>query len=322
MKSPEQQLQRRVPWARLSLCATAATLHNLWHTADMKTSLVTILVACLLGVPAMASADITSDIQVKEDGTFIGKNIKVMQKADGNLFTRATWSLMYVRITVITAKDTVFLRAYGEPATVNDIKEGDLIDIEGKLSSGEGVLVIKPSKIRNVSLMRADKDFKGKVTGVSLGDQTMSLTRTDASTTTLKLTATTTISKGVRLIAPADVQTGDSIMSAQGEYDYKTNTLKARKIEVYQDPAVFNGRNFQGTLKALSASTLPTVATVTIDGNDYLVYLPANTAVLNTAKKAAQLARFVVGDTVRLFGTIRPANLKEIDAEVFRDLAF
>ncbi|MBP9668913.1 MAG: hypothetical protein KBE09_01350 [Candidatus Pacebacteria bacterium] len=288
----------------------------------MKTSLLSVMVACLFALPAVASADITSDIQVREDGTFIGKNIKVMQKADGNLFTRATWSLMYVRITVITAKDTVFLRAYGEPATVNDIKEGDLIDIEGKLSSGEGVLVIKPTKIRNVSLMRADKDFKGKVTGVSLGDQTMNLIRPDSSTTTLKLTATTTISKGVRLITAADVQVGDSIVSAQGEYDYKTNTLKARKIEVYQDPTVFSGKNFQGTLKALSASTPPTVATVTIEGSDYLVYLPVGTTVLNTAKKPAQLARFVVGDTVRLFGAIRPANLKEIDAEVIRDLAF
>ncbi len=288
----------------------------------MKTSLLTVLALILFTLPLSASADVTSDIQVREDGTFVGKNIRVMQKADGNLFTRATWSLMYVRITVITAKDTVFLRAYGEPATVSDIKEGDLIDIEGKLSSGEGVLVIKPSKIRNVSLMRADKDFKGKVIVVSAGDQTISLTRTDASTTTLKLTATTTISKGVRLIAISDIDAGDSVVSAQGEYDYKTNTLKARKIEVYQDPVVFQGRNFQGTLKALSASTLPTVATVTIEGSDYLVYLPASTTVLNTAKKAAQLARFVVGDTVRIFGTIRPANLKEIDAEVFRDLAF
>ncbi len=288
----------------------------------MKTLLPTVLLTLLFALPLSASADVTSDIQVREDGTFVGKNIRVMQKADGNLFTRATWSLMYVRITVITAKDTVFLRAYGEPATVNDIKEGDLIDIEGKLSSGEGVLVIKPTKIRNVSLMRADKDFKGKVTSVSAGDQAISMMRTDASTTTLKLTATSTISKGVRLITINDVRAGDSIVSAQGEYDYKSNILKARKIEVYQDPAVFQGKNFQGTLKALSASTLPTVATVTIEGSDYLVYLPANTAVLNTAKKAAQLARFVVGDTVRIFGTIRPANLKEIDAEVFRDLAF
>lgn len=288
----------------------------------MKSSLASLFLLGVFLLPAVAAADITSDIQVKEDGTFIGKNIKVMQKADGNLFTRATWSLMYVRITVITGKDTVFLRAYGEPATVNDIKEGDLLDIEGKLSSGEGVLVIKPSKIRNVSLMRADKDFKGKVKEVSLGDQTISLARPDFSTTTLKLTATTTISKGVRLITLADVRAGDAIVSAQGEYDYKTNTLKARKIDVYQDPSVFSGKNFQGTLKALSASSLPTVATVAIDGADYLVYLPATATILNNAKKPAQLARFVVGDTVRLFGAIRPANLKEIDAEVFRDLTF
>jgi hypothetical protein len=59
-----------------------------------------------------------------------------------------------------------------------------------------------------------------------------------------------------------------------------------------------------------------------IDGTTYTVHLSAKTSVLNTAKKPANLVRFVVGDTVRLFGAIRKDSLTTIDAEVIRDLAF
>jgi tRNA(Ile2) C34 agmatinyltransferase TiaS len=44
--------------------------------------------------------------------------------------------------------------------------------------------------------------------------------------------------------------------------------------------------------------------------------------VLNNAKKKTTLSRFVVGDTVRMYGSIRQNNLSEIDVDTIRDLAF
>ncbi len=287
----------------------------------MKYALLTII-GVLLSVPVLAHADITSDIQVKPDGSFVGKNMVLMQRNEGNFFTRATWGQMFVRVTVISTGDTTFTRSYGESATVNDFKVGDLLDIEGKLSSGEGVLTVAPKNIRNVSLIRAEKQFTGTVSGTSVGDMTVQLLRKKEGPTTLQLTSTTTITKGARTITLSDIQKGDTILSASGEYDYGKNVLKATSIDVFQDPSLFVPKNFQGTLKSLSASTLPTVATISIDGVDYTVYLGAKTAVLNTAKKPAQLVRFVVGDTVRLYGAIRKDTLTAIDAEVIRDLAF
>jgi hypothetical protein len=280
------------------------------------------LTGLVLSLPLHVHADITSDIQVKTNGDFVGKNLVVMQRNDGNFFMRATWGQMFVRVTVVSTPETVFTRAYGEAATVADFKVGDLVDVDGKLSSGEGVLTVTPKSIRNVSLVRAEKQFSGVVTSVLLGDKRIELSRTKDTPITLQLTATTTVTKGVRTIALSDVVKGDKIVNALGEYDYSTKVLKASSIEVYQDQKVFAPRNFQGTLQSLSASTLPTVATVLIDGTTYTVHLSAKTSVLNTAKKPANLVRFVVGDTVRLFGAIRKDSLTTIDAEVIRDLAF
>jgi hypothetical protein len=229
---------------------------------------------------------------------------------------------MFVRVTVVSTPETTLSRAYGEVATASDFKVGDLVDVEGKLSSGEGVLTVSPKSIRNVSLVRAEKQFAGVVTNVVVGDNRIELSRSKDTPITIQLSATTTITKGVRTIALSDIAKGDNIVNAIGEYDYSTKILKATSIEVYQDPKVFAPRNFQGTLQSLSASTLPTVATVLIDGTVYTVHLSTKTAVLNNAKKPANLVRFVVGDTVRLYGSIRKDSLTTIDAEVIRDLAF
>lgn len=280
------------------------------------------LIGLMVVLPGFTYADITSDIQVKTDGSFVGKNLVVMQRNDGNFFMRATWGQMFVRVTVVSTPETTLSRAYGEVATASDFKVGDLVDVEGKLSSGEGVLTVSPKSIRNVSLVRAEKQFAGVVTNVVVGDNRIELSRSKDTPITIQLSATTTITKGVRTIALSDIAKGDNIVNAIGEYDYSTKILKATSIEVYQDPKVFAPRNFQGTLQSLSASTLPTVATVLIDGTVYTVHLSTKTAVLNNAKKPANLVRFVVGDTVRLYGSIRKDSLTTIDAEVIRDLAF
>lgn len=287
----------------------------------MKYALLT-FIGLLVSLPMYTYADITSDIQVKTDGSFVGKNLVVMQRNDGNFFMRATWGQMFVRVTVVSTPETTFSRAYGEAATTNDFKVGDLVDVEGKLSSGEGVLTVTPKSIRNASLMRAEKQFGGVVTNVVVGDKRIELSRTKDTPITIQLSATTTITKGVRTIPLTDVVKGDKIVNAVGEYDYSTKILKATSVDVYQDQKVFAPRNFQGALQSLSASTLPTVATVLVDGTVYTVHLSEKTSVLNNAKKPANLVRFVVGDTVRLYGAIRKDSLTTIDAEVIRDLAF
>ena len=85
---------------------------------------------------------------------------------------------------------------------------------------------------------------------------------------------------------------------------------------------MFAPRNFEGTLKSISGTTLPATLVVTVSGTDYTVYLAKTTVVLKKNRSAATLGRFVVDDTVRFYGAIRQANFTEIDAEIVRDLNF
>ena len=276
-----------------------------------------------LGAGAAYAAS-PSEIHITPDGIFSATNVVVYQKAGtSNFFSRVTWGDAYVRVTVLANKDTVITKAHGEPATVNDIREKDVLDVEGKLSSGEGALTIKATRIRDTSLQVESKNISGTVVSVNTGSSSLVLSnKTFGATTTVTLSPSAIIQKGVRTIGLGDVLPGDTILSASGAYDYTKNAFSTLLIEVYQDKSIFTPRNFQGTLKNISATTLPTTLTVKVGDTDYTVYTTESSDVFNSRRQPASLSRFVVGDTVRFYGAIRETNFEEIDAEIVRDLNF
>lgn len=276
----------------------------------------------LSAAPAYAAAP--SDIHIRPDGIFSATNVVVYQKAGtSNFFSRVTWGDAYVRVTVLAGKDTVITKAHGEPATVGDIREKDVLDVEGELSSGEGALTIKAARIRDTSLQVESKTLSGTVVSVNAKNSSLVLSnQMFGATTTVILSPSTTIQKGVRAISLSDVSAGDKILSASGSYDYPKNAFSAGSIEVHQDKNIFTPRNFEGTLTSISVAALPAALTVTVGNTDYTVYIAEGSSVLNSRRKPATLSRFVVGDTVRFWGGIRQTNFGEIDAEIVRDLNF
>lgn len=277
-----------------------------------------------LGATAAYAAS-PSELRISPDGKFYATNVVVFQKAGtSNFFSRVTWgNNVYVRITVLAQKDTAITKAHGEPATASDIKEKDILDVEGRLSSGEGVLIINATRIRDTSLQVESKTISGTVASVSPENSSLVLANTRfGATTTVMLATSTLIQKGVRIIGIREISKGDRILSASGNYDYSRNIFSASLIEVYQDKSIFVPRNFQGTLKSISATTLPATLVVGVGNADYTVYLAEGASVLNSSKKPTSLTRFVAGDTVRFYGGIRQTNFSEIDAEVVRDLNF
>ncbi|MDO8481698.1 MAG: hypothetical protein Q7S75_01275 [bacterium] len=265
-----------------------------------------------------------SDIHIKPDGTFSATNVVVIQKAGtSNFFSRVTWSNAYIRVTVLAHKDTVITKAHGESASVNDIREKDILDVEGTFSSGDGALIVNATRIRDTSLQVESKTISGTVVSVNQENSSLVLSnKIFGASTTVMLAPSATIQKGVRTIRLGDVFSGDKILSASGSYDYSKNIFSASLIEVFQDKSIFVPHNFEGKLKSISTATLLAVLSVRIGGTDYAVYLAENSIVLNNSKKSASLSRFVAGDTVRLYGAIRETNFAEIDAEVVRDLNF
>jgi hypothetical protein len=275
-----------------------------------------------LTIPVAAGADGLSDIHITPDGLLVAKNITVYQISKYILYTRATWGQPFIRITVLATASTTVLKSHGEPGSVGDISEKDLLDATGTLSVGGDSIVVNATEIRDTQLLIAQKTISGIVKSVGTDKTSFVIQDKTLGATTVALASGGQITKGARTISLTDIGVGDKILSAAGTYDYSTNTLTASSITVFQDKSIFVARNFQGTLKSVTNTQLPTTVVVTMSGTDYTVYLPQNASILNNKKSATTLSRFVAGDTVRFYGSIRQTNLTEVDSDTLRDLNF
>ena len=285
-----------------------------------STAFISALIALLL--PVLAGAADSSELHITPQGTLSATNLTLLQKSGTNLFTRAYWGNAFVRVTVLIGTSTAIVKNHGEKAGVTDIAQGQLLDVDGSLSSGADSLIVNAANIRVLSLVTESKTIGGKVQSINSSALSFVLPNATFGATTVVVPAPVPITKGARSIEFGDLAAGDKILSASGTYDYSTNTLMARSVEVFQDKTMFTPRNFQGTLKSISGTALPVTAVITVGGTDYTVYLTTKASVLKNNKSAASLARFVVGDTVRFYGGIRPTNFTEIDADIIRDLNF
>ena len=276
--------------------------------------------ALLLFAPVIASAN--SDIHFSPDGKVTATNLVVIQKNDGNLFCRATWGEAFIRLVVLANTSTTITRAHGEAGTVADIQEKDVIDVDGQLAVGADSLIIGAKTIRDSALQSAGKTLSGTVKSVDPGSNSFVLFNKLFGSTTVHLRDGSAITKGARAISLSQLAAADSVLSADGIYDYSSNTLSVSSVSVYQDKTIFMPRNFEGALKSIDSRDLPTSATVTVGAQDYTVYLNKDATILNNAKAKVTLARFVIGDKVRFHGAIRQTDLSQVDADTLRDLNF
>ena len=291
----------------------------------MKYSAFTLCAALLIAFALPARAAPASEIHINQDGKLTAKNVIVMQKSESGsaFFSRVAWGDIFLRITVLSTPNGTaanITKNNGGPATYGDVKVGDLLNVEGTLSPGADSLLINATTIRDLSLNVETKSIAGIIKTVNTTLNTLTLT--DKKLGAITVVAPHNIQKGARTITVGELVVGDKILSASGSYDYATKTFTASTMEVYQDKSVFKAQNFQGTLKSLSGTALPTTAVVAVGKNDYTVYLPASATVMSKNKAATTLQRFTAGDTVRFYGSIRQINLQEIDASLIRNLAF
>jgi hypothetical protein len=290
----------------------------------MKTALPFLIALIFItSLPTGAFAATPSEIHIKPDGTFTATNVVVFQKAgDRNFFCRVMWDKVYVRVVVLVNDSTVITKKHGERATGKDIQEGDVLDVEGVLTGGEGSFNVMAKKVRDNSLTAESKSITGSVLSIDSGKNSFVLKNKTFGTTTVSVTGTTTIQKGVRTIPFSEIVKGDEITSTHGTYNYTTRTLAASLITVYQNPALFQTKLYEGTLKSIAGTTFPTSLVVSVGGTDYTVFLSEKTIIYNRARDITSLTRFVVGDSIRLNGKLRQTNLTEIDATVVRDTNF
>lgn len=286
-----------------------------------KALILTALCALFVLPPVVFAAEESGELSVSRSGKVSIKGAKVFQTAGTNFFIRIYWKDVFLRATVVTDARTSITKRYGEKATTADIKEGDIIDVEGAFPASAETLLIQATSIVDHALQRESLVTRGTVVSASPESDEFKM-RTWRGTLITVTASGASMKKGIIPIGVAKLATGDKILEVSGTYDFSTKTLAATKVDVWQDPSVFAPHNFQGKIKSISATTLPAEITVSLTKKDYIVSIGAETALMNKNREPISLSRFLVGDTVRFYGTVREDNLDRVHrVEIFKNLS-
>ncbi len=292
----------------------------------MKKTVFIFFLMLLMPVAAFAQNEagnpsVIKEIHVTNDGKVVLRGVKVMQLAGDTFYCRLIWENVFIRLVVRSDKNTKFIKLHGGDTGVSEVNVGDYIDVEGTLPLSSESFIVLAKTVRNTSLLKENRVYKGTVTSVNQSTGTFALKTEGKSVVTVNVSEATLI-KGKRTITPSEVAIGDRILSVSGTLDYNTSVLAATRVEIYQDKSVFKARNFEGVLSALSGAVLPVTFTFMSEGKTFTVYLQSGSIIMNRDKKKIELSRVVANDRVRVNGSIRETNLNEIDATVLRDISF
>lgn len=266
------------------------------------------------------------ELHIKPDGTVTLKSGRVDQIVGNTFYLGVTWGMLPMRFTMKTDARTGVTKRYGGNATVSEINTGDYLDVEGEFFVGSDFFGVQAFRVKNWSLQEESALFSGVVLGMNPSEE-LTLRTLQGQTISVRLATSSAakVTKGSVVIPFGRLKKGDAVLSASGIYDYARNLLTADNIAVYQNKADFAARNFEGTLKQIVSVQMPATLVVSLGGVDHTVRLTEKTAVLKKNRSRAELARFVVGDTVRFYGPIREEEktLQEVmvvDADIVRNL--
>jgi len=266
--------------------------------------------------------EVETQLSIDRNGAVSLKGARIIQIAGSNMFVTTSWGSAKIRWVIVSSKDTVLTRRFGGATSINEFDIDEYVNVVGTMyGSGGDSLVIKATSIKNWSKENEPGEFSGTIANIDYNKRTFTLIVPDAPNVLVNAPSTLSVKKGARSISFGDMINGDRVLSTGGTFNVIDRSLAIDRIEIFQEQSIFTPRNFQGTLKSLSATTLPTTATITIEGKDYTVYLTEKTVILNKLKEKASLQRYLIGDTVRLYGAIKKTNLTEIDGvEVLRNI--
>ncbi|MEI6296434.1 MAG: hypothetical protein WCO84_02180 [bacterium] len=284
--------------------------------------MLALIVFLPFGVSAqlMNPEGISSEVNINKDGHVSVQNAKIMQFSGGTIYARLFWNEAFIRMTIKTDKKTTVTKKFGESMSISEMKISDRINIEGDLDNGSDGLVMNAISVKDLS----DERGQNKISGLIIGEATSTtgyvLKTPDNKIVTLLVDGSTAIDKGTRRVGMFEVKVGNTVESAEGVFNFGTNTLQVSHMKVFIDMTQFLPRNFQGTIKSISGTSLPTTMTVGIDFRDYVVKIARDSWVWNNKKANTQISRFVVGDTVRIFGSVPESDLNVINAGIIRNL--
>ncbi|KKW20749.1 MAG: hypothetical protein UY62_C0042G0016 [Parcubacteria group bacterium GW2011_GWF2_50_9] len=266
------------------------------------------------------------ELHIGADGTILIKSGRVDQIVGNTFYLGLKWGELPMRFTMKTDARTGVTKRYGGNATVSKINMGDYLDVEGEFFVGSDFFGVQALRVKDWSLQEESALFSGVVLELNPSEE-LTLRTLQGQTISVRLATSSAakVIKGSVTIPFGRLKRGDAILSASGIYDYARNLLTAESIVAYQNKANFAARNFEGTLKQIVSADIPATLIVAVGGVDHTVRLAKGAAALKKNRSAAELRRFVVGDTVRFYGPIREMektlnDVIVVDAEIVRNL--
>lgn len=259
-----------------------------------------------------------SEIHVSKDGTVLMENIRVIQIAGTTFFGRVEWDGPFIRLTVRTSATTKLMRLDGDLISAGEIRVGDYLNVKGKLVPGTDNLAVSADMVKDISLRQQERVFSGTVG--ELGTTTPGFTlKAQGGNLFVHANAETRITKGSLTLPLGSVAVGDRITSVVGTYNPASNSIQATNIVVYVDATLFKEKNFQGTLVGTADVTARSFR-LSISGVIYRVELTPEASILDAKRRKANLARFIEGDTVRVWGAIQESDTSLIKASIARNV--
>lgn len=280
------------------------------------------VLSCILAifVPLLFAQAVSSEIHVAQNGGASFANAKVMQIAGNTFFARLYWGDAFIRVTIKTNSTTQFTRATGEKTTISEIREGDLVDATGELESGSNTLNLVAASVKNASLQKEHTDFSGNVAKIDSSARQFTLYSRERGPITVQVGDSTTFRKGSRTVTLGHLRPGDVITTVSGDYNIATKMLAADDVTIYVDINLFKPRLFIGKLVNIPSDARAASMSVMIDNTSYTIALDSTTRILRKNWSPVTLPRFVSGDTIRIWGTLREVDEPIIDAEVVRNM--
>lgn len=285
----------------------------------MKNTRSMILVVLMLLAPIGVAQALSSEIHVTKDGRASVSSAKVMQSAGTTFFTRLYWGDSFVRLTIKTNSATKFFRATGEATTIAEMSDGDLLDATGELASQSDTLTLIATSVKNSSVQKEQSSLSGNVADINLSLQQFTLYSKERGSVTVKVATSTQFFKGTRTLDLEHLRVGDRVIKTSGDYDIPSKTLNAQSVTTYINLARFKPQLFIGKLAEAPTSVDATSIKITLNKNPYTVFITDKTQILRNNRSTTTLQRFVAGDTIRLFGTMREIDEPIIDATVIRN---
>lgn len=143
---------------------------------------------------------------------------------------------------------------------------------------------------------------------------------------TVKVSSSTSIkdAKGKNNMPIGNIAVGDIInFSGSLNTGVSSLTVDASQIRDLTRTSVQNPKPqthvFEGRLQSLASTTLPATFSLMINSVVHTVQVPTNALVLAKNWTSTTLSSFVVGDTVRVFGSLQTSTSTVIDALVVRN---